>query len=68
MWKEIVNQAQEVQRVPYRVNPRRNMLRQSGQTNKDQTQRKNNKISKGKATSNKGNPIWLTADLPTETL
>ena len=25
--KEIVNQVQEVQRVPYRVNPRRNMPR-----------------------------------------
>ena len=27
MEKEIVNQVQEVQRVPYRVNPRRNTLR-----------------------------------------
>ena len=27
MGKEIVNQAQEVQRVPYRLNPRRNTLR-----------------------------------------
>ena len=27
MEKEIVNQAQEVQRVPYRINPRRNMSR-----------------------------------------
>ena len=27
MDKEIVNQVQEAQRVPYRVNPRRNMLR-----------------------------------------
>ena len=27
MGKEIVNQVQEVQRVPYRINPRRNMLR-----------------------------------------
>ena len=25
MEKEIVNQVQEVQRVPYRINPRRNM-------------------------------------------
>ena len=25
--KEIVNQVQEVQRVPHRINPRRNMLR-----------------------------------------
>ena len=27
MKKEIVNQVQEAQRVPYRINPRRNMLR-----------------------------------------
>ena len=27
MGKEIVNQVQEVQRVPYRINPRRNMPR-----------------------------------------
>ena len=27
MGKEIVSQAQEVQRVPYRINPRRNMPR-----------------------------------------
>ena len=28
MEKEIVNQVQEAQRVPYRINPRRNMPRQ----------------------------------------
>ena len=28
MGKEIVNQIQKVQRVPYRINPRRNMPRQ----------------------------------------
>ena len=27
MGKEIVNQVQEVQRIPYRLNPRRNMLK-----------------------------------------
>ena len=27
MGKEIVNQVQEVQRVPYRINPKRNTLR-----------------------------------------
>ena len=27
MGKEIINQVQEVQRVPYRINPRRNMSR-----------------------------------------
>jgi len=33
--KEIVNQVQEAQRVPYRINPRRNMSRHANQTNKD---------------------------------
>ena len=35
MEKEIVNQVQEAQRVPYRINPRRNMPRHTNQTNKD---------------------------------
>ena len=36
MEKEIVNQVQEAQRVPYRINPRRNMPKtHTNQTNKD---------------------------------
>ena len=35
MGKEIVNQVQEAQRVPYRINPRRNTPRQINQTNKN---------------------------------
>ena len=35
MEKEIVSQASEAQRVPYRINPRRNMPRYNSQTNKD---------------------------------
>ena len=35
MEKQIVNQGQEVQRVPYRINSRRNMPRHNNQTNKD---------------------------------
>ena len=35
MAKEIVNQVQEVQRVPYRINPRRNMPRHINQTIKN---------------------------------
>ena len=35
MEKEIVNQVQEVQKVPYRVNPRTNMTRHTNQTNKE---------------------------------
>ena len=35
MEKEIVNQVQEAQRIPYRINPRRNTPRHNNQTNKD---------------------------------
>ena len=35
MEKEIVNQVKEAQRVPYRINPWRNTLRHTNQTNKD---------------------------------
>ena len=35
MEKEIVNQVQEAQRVPYRINPRRNTKKHTNQTNKD---------------------------------
>ena len=35
MGKEIVNQIQEVQRVPYRINPRRNTPQHSNQTIKN---------------------------------
>ena len=34
MEKEIVNQVQETQRDPYRINPRRNMPKHINQTNK----------------------------------
>ena len=50
--KKIVIQVQEVQRGPYRINPRRNMLRHNNQTNKNKIQRKNIKISKGRTTNN----------------
>ena len=35
MEKEIVNQVQEAQRVPYGINPRRNMPRHTNQITKD---------------------------------
>ena len=35
MGKEIVNQVQEAQRVPYRINPKRNTLRNINQTIKN---------------------------------
>ena len=52
MGKEIITQVQETQRVPNRINPRRNTPRHSNQINKDQTQRTNIKSSKGKTTNN----------------
>ena len=39
MGKEIATQVQETQRVPNRINPRRNTPRHINQINKDQTQR-----------------------------
>ena len=54
MEKEIVSQVQEAQRVPYRINPRRNTPRNIliKQTNTKHTHKKNIKSSKGEATSN----------------
>ena len=50
---EIVNQVQEVQRVQYIINPRRNIARHIlMKLTKKKTQRNNIKSSKGKATSN----------------
>ena len=51
MEKEIVNEAQEAQRVPYRINPRRTMPRHI-LIKLTKTKRKNIKSHKGKATSN----------------
>ena len=51
MGKEIITQVQETQRVPNRINPRRNTPRHICQINKDQTQRTNIKSSKGKTTN-----------------
>jgi len=53
MGKEIVTQVQETQRVPNRINPRRNTPKKHIiHINKDQTQRTNIKSSKGKTTNN----------------
>ena len=58
MGKEIVNQVWEAQRVPYRINPRRNMPRHILiKLSKIKCKEKNIKNSKGKATNNiQGNP------------
>ena len=52
MEKEIVNQVQEAQRVPYRKNPRRNMPRHILIKLTKTKHKENIKSSKGEATSN----------------
>ena len=52
MEKEIVNQVQEGQRVPYRINPRRNMPRHILIKLTKTKHKENIKSSKGEATSN----------------
>ena len=70
MGKEIVNQVQEAQRVPYRINPRRNMPRHILiKLSKIKYQEKIFKAAREKQQiTYKGIPIRLTADLSAETL
>ena len=57
MRKEIVNQVQETQRVPYRINPRRNMPRHILIKLSKIKYKKIIKSSKGKTKNNiQGNP------------
>ena len=57
MRKEIVNQVQEAQRVPYRINPRINMPRHILIKLSNIKYKKNIKNSKGKTANNiQGNP------------
>ena len=63
--KEMLNQVQEAQRVPYRINPRRNILIK---LTKVKYKEKNVKSDKEKATNNKGTPIRLSVDFSAETL
>ena len=68
MEKEIVNQVQEVQRVPRRINPRRNtpgcILTKLTKT-KDK-ERILKAARERQQVTHKGNPICLTADLSAE--
>ena len=70
MEKEIVNQLQEAQRVPFRINPRRNsprhiLIKLTKTKHKERTLN----AAKGKQQETyKGNCICLTADLSAETL
>ena len=62
MEKEIVNQVQEGQRVPYRINPRRNMPRHMLIKLTKTKHKENIKSSKGEATSNiQGKPLMLNS-------
>ena len=68
MKKELVNQVQEVQRVPYRINPRRNMPRHILiKLTKTKHKERILKAARGKQ-QYKGNLIQLTTDLSGETL
>ena len=69
MGKEIVNQVQERQRVPYRINPRRNMASHILiKITKIKYKEEILKAAREKQqVTYKGNPIPLTADLSAET-
>ena len=69
MEKEIVNQVQEEQRVPYRINPRRNMPRHILiKLTKTKPKERILKSEREKQqVTYKGNPTHLTADLLAET-
>ena len=68
--EKIANQVQEAQRVPYRINPRRNMPRHILiKLSKSKYKEKILKAAKEKQQiTYKGIPIRLTADLSAETL
>ena len=70
MGKEIVTHVQEAQRVPYRINPRRNMLRHILiKISKIKYREKILKAAREKQQiTYKGIPLKLTADVSTETL
>ena len=70
MEKEIVNQVQEAQRVPYRINPRRNTPRHIliKLTKTKHKERILKAAREKQQVTYKGNPIHLTCDLSAETL
>ena len=70
MGKEIVNQVQEAQRVPYRINPRRNtpshiLIKLSKIKYKEKILKA---VREKQQITYKGNPIRLAADLSAEAL
>ena len=70
MEKEIVNQVQEAQRIPYRINPRRNMPRHIliKLTKTKHKERILKAAREKQQVTYKRNPICLTADFSAETL
>ena len=70
MEKETVDQVQEAQRVPYRINPRTNMPRHTllKLTKTKHKERILKAAREKQQVTCKGNPICLTADLSAETL
>ena len=69
MGKEIVNQVQKAQKVPNRINARKNTQRHILKTNKIKHKERILKAAREKQqVTYKGNPICLTADLSAETL
>ena len=70
MEKEVVNQVQEAQRVPYRINPRRNMPRHIliKLTKTEHKERILKAVREKQQLTYKGNSKCLTADLSAETL
>ena len=69
-WKRKQSIKSKRHKTPIKDKPKEKHAKtHTNQTNKDNTQRKNIKSSKGEATSNRqGKPIHLTADLSAETL
>ena len=70
MGKEIVNQVQEAQKVPYRINPKKNTARHIiMKLSKNNYKEKILKAARGKQQIiYKGIPIRLTADFSAATL
>ena len=70
MEKEIANQVQEAQRVPYRINPRRNTPRHIliKLTKTKHKERLLKAAREKQQVTYKGNPTCLTADLSAETV
>ena len=70
MEKKIANQVQKAQRIPYRINPRRNTPRHIliKLTKTKHKERILKAARKKQQVTYKGNPICLTADLSAETL